>query len=364
MSPNICGNRRINTTFIDNPKEEKKMGEKQRSIMTLAMDGTAITDFRIVDNTKYSQEIIEGARAVRNLEILQELKDREDLAEFYAEGKKQILSQWHALQALTVHSDMFLVLLQIDIGHILNEIEPTFKNKGGYVIWVKENFEQRHSRYFQQAKQLADMGDFAKNYSAAGKNRLLALEHLRKVEKKRDCEALFADYPLPDTTADDDGHLLKRQIDAVVTLHRLKSAGIRFATFDQATNIASVDSEAITVKKAEEIKAWLDQQPAEERQGLFDRYVQDQMAYPSDHPYTSAPKASLNKILADLLQAYENADIDDESWIEQQQKVLDMDSLLSAQRFISHLIDRIRASEPATTASTETTAIAETQASA
>ena len=327
-----------------------------RAFSNWGMDSTAAEEFTIVDNTEYSDEIINEARASYDIEKLSTLKLNTDLTEFYAEGKSQILAQWHADQALNVHTDMFRVVFQINVGEILNTIEPTFKKKADYTAWIKDNFEDKHIRYLQQARQLADMGDFARNYAAAGKNRLLALENLRKVEKKKECEALFNDYPLPDMTEDGDGQLLKRQIDSVITLHRLRKAGLRSATFEQAALIASYNQDAMTVKTAEEVNAWLEQNPEQERPALFNRYIQDEMTYPSERPYLPAPKASLNKILSDLLHAYENANIDDDSWIESQREVLDVKSLLSAQTFINRLIDRIGVDTETNDVSTDNTA--------
>lgn len=322
--------------------------------MALAMDTTSVNEFKFVDNTKYSHEIIDGARAVYNPDKLESLKTQRDLTEFYAEGKSQILAQWHADQALNVHTDMFRVVFQINVGEILNTIEPTFKKKADYTAWIKDNFEDKHIRYLQQARQLADMGDFARNYAAAGKNRLLALENLRKVEKKRECEALFNNYPLPDMTEDGDGQLLKRQIDSVITLHRLQKAGLRSATFEQAALIASYNQDAMAVKTAEEVSTWLEQNPEEERPALFDRYIQDEMTYPSERPYIPAPKASLDKILADLLNCYGSANLDDDAWIAKQRELNLRNSLLRAQQFITQLIDRIGAEEPTAEATTET----------
>ena len=322
--------------------------------MALAMDTTSVNEFKFVDNTKYSQEIIDGARAVYNPDKLESLKTQQDLTAFYQEGKSQILAQWHADQALNVHTDMFRVVFQINVGEILNTIESTFKKKADYTAWIKDNFEDKHIRYLQQARQLADMGDFARNYAAAGKNRLLALENLRKVEKKKECEALFNNYPLPDMTEDGDGQLLKRQIDSIITLHRLRKAGLRSATFEQAALIASYNQDAMAVKTAEEVSTWLEQNPEEERPALFDRYIQDEMTYPSEHPYTPAPKASLDKILADLLNCYGSANLDDDAWIAKQRELNLRNSLLRAQQFIAQLIDRIGAEEPTAEATTET----------
>jgi len=57
-----------------------------------------------------------------------------------------------------------------------------------------------------------------------------------------------------------------------------------------------------------------------------------------------------------LLHAYENANIDDDSWIESQREVLDVKSLLSAQTFINRLIDRIGVDTETNDVSTDNTA--------
>lgn len=310
--------------------------------LSLAMDGTTYGEFSHVDNTKYSQEIISAARAAYNPDKLEALKEGANLDAFLAESRKQALAQWFADQALAVHSDMFRVLCQIYAGEILNLVEARLRKKSEYTAWLKENFENRHIRYFQQAKQLADMGNFAKEYAAAGKNRLLTIDSLRKVEKKRECIALFENYPLPDMSEDEEGHLLKKQIDSVITLHRLRNAEIRFATFEQAANIASTLNDALTVQKAEEIQKWLNQQEESQQAELFEQYIQDLMTFPSDKPYVPAPKESLNKILADLLNNYGTGKLDNQEWVETQRKIVDVDTLINARQLLADLIEKLK----------------------
>jgi integrase len=102
------------------------MSENSNDKLALAMDSTAVIDFTRVDNTKYSQEIIDGARASYDPDKLEALKAQTDLTPFYAEGKKQIVSQLHADQALAIHCDMSRVQFLIHVGTILNVIELTF----------------------------------------------------------------------------------------------------------------------------------------------------------------------------------------------------------------------------------------------
>ncbi len=326
--------------------EEKEHAVEQAAdhsidVMNPTMDGTAHTEISFMRNENYSTEIIQGALSAYDLTKLVELRDQTDLSDFYSEGKTQILKMWQAEQALMVHTDLFSVKFQINMGKILNEIEKTFKKRSGYAQWIKDNFEDKHIRYFQQAKQLADMGDFAKRYASLGKNRLLALDHIRKVEKRRECEALFEEHPLPDTADDEGGEGLKRHIDAVITMHRLKNEGLRFVNFEQALLIAGFNKEAISVKTAEDLREWLSKQDESERMSLFDQYVQAGLTYPEDRPYMPGPSVTLNKIFADFLHMYGPHNLEDDFWIEQQRELIDVNSLRSVQSFINRLLERI-----------------------
>ena len=318
--------------------------------LAMTMDSTSIPEFSIVDNTKYSQQIIAATRAGYNPERRAELKRGPNLEEFLAESKRQILTQWHGYQALGTHSDMFCVLFQINVGIILNEVEPTFKKKKHYMAWVRKNFGVKHLRYLQQARALADMGDFAREHAAAGKNRLLVLYSLMKVEKKSECIALFEGYPLPDITEDDDGQILKHHVDTVITLHRLHNAGIASATFDHAGIVASLLKDAINVQKVNQIEQWLKSQAEDERPALFDRYIQDHMTYPPEQLYIPAPRASLNKILDDLLKYERNGDVENDEWLERERTVVDVNALMSAQRLLGELITKMGCERPADTA--------------
>ena len=334
------------------PVSETSMQGEELLFLPLAMDGTATTEFSIVDNTRYSQQIIAVARAAYNPERLAELKRGSNLDEFLAESKRQILTQVHGDQALGTHSDLYRVLFQINVGDILNEVEPTFKKKKHYMVWVRENFGVKHLRYLQQARMLADMGDFAREHAAAGKNRLLVLYSLTKVENKSNCIALFEGYPLPDITEDDDGQILKHHVDTVISLHRLHNAAIAYATFDQAGIVASLLKDAATVQKVEQIKTWLTSQAEDERPALFDRYIQDHMTFPPEQPYTPAPKASLNKLLTELLKYQQNGDMENDEWLERQRTVVDIDALMAAQRLLGELIAKMGCERPANIATT------------
>jgi hypothetical protein len=117
----------------------------------------------------------------------------------------QILKLWESMEGLVAHTHKYVVLIMMFIGNILNEIEGSFAKKSAYVKWLRGNFEDRHIRYFQQSKQMATIGKFAEEHAAAGKNRILQIEHQRKIEKKDSCYSVFQEYQLPDTTMDEDG---------------------------------------------------------------------------------------------------------------------------------------------------------------
>ena len=186
--------------------------------------------------------------------------------EFLAEGERQIQRLWHGIEALTVHNTMFVVLFLLSIGEILNEVRNQLVTSE-FVKWRRRVFHPKQERYLQQAQQLAKMGDFAKKYASMGKKRLLILDKLRKDEDKETYEALFEDHPIPeevengllddeqirqnpfpDSTEDFEGDLLKEHVDALITFHRLKKAGINFVTFDQAYLIAAYKKNAIPSK--------------------------------------------------------------------------------------------------------------------
>lgn len=323
----------------------------EQFLVPMTMDSTSIPDFFAVSNTNYSQERIDAALAAFNLERIVELKKGPNLEEFLAESIRQILTQWQADISVRTHSDMWRVLFQINVGNILNEVEPTFKKKKHYMRWLRDNFGIKHLRYLQQARNLADMGEFAREYAAAGKNRLLILYNLMKIEERTECTALFANHPLPDITEDDNGRVLKHHIDTVITLHRLQDVGISSITFDHAGIVASLLKDAVSVQKVNEINTWLMSHTKFERPALFDRYIQDHMTYPPAQHCIPAPRASLNKILTDLLKYQHNGDMENDDWLERQRTLIDIDTLMSAQKLLGDLIDKMGFERPANTTS-------------
>lgn len=235
-------------------------------------DSTALIKFSVDYNSKFSHEIIRDVEKGNDLKRLQRLGAKGNRERYYKEAKEQVIKLCNGIAALTVHNDLFTTVFHIKMGRTLNEIEKSFEKKSKYVEWIKDNFNVRHTRYFQEAKQLANIGPFAWNYAAMGKKRLLMLEALRKDHELESCEDLFKDHPFPakaigneppqqkykDLTEDYDGALMKSHADARIIYHRLADAGVSFVSENQASLIASFNKKAISVKNASSIKSWLD----------------------------------------------------------------------------------------------------------
>ena len=154
------------------------------------------------------------------------------------------------------------------------------QSKTAYMTWLRINFDDRHLRYFQQAKQLAAIADFALKYGPAGKNRILELDRLRREQERKTCDELSQSIHLPDLTEDQDGELFKLHIDAVVTHVRLLNAGVRYAEFEQSILIASYEKKALTVGLAKDVEEWLSRFKSQRRQEMFDRLVMNKMMFP------------------------------------------------------------------------------------
>ena len=325
-------------------KVPKVLPPQGSSSQALTMDGTRHTVISHEQNIYYSKEIIEKTRNEFSIERLK-AKIADDKSEFLAEGERQIHNLWHGIEALTVHNTMFVVLFLLSIGEILNEVRNQLR-RTDFVRWRRRVFSPKQERYLQQAQQLAKMGDFAKKYASMGKKRLLNLDKLRKDENKDTFNALFEDYPIPeeveesfqpdaqvrqnpfpDTTEDFEGDLLKEHVDALITLQRLKNAGINFATFDQAYLIAAYKKNAVPIKTANKIANWLNGKGTTVRtqKKWFYNLVLNKMVFPDSVRQSQQPSTrdSLNYTLANFVDYCKDCNFDDERWITQQKELLD-----------------------------------------
>jgi len=307
--------------------EKKALGKKKQPLLVpevvdeqdfapvLGMDGTAHTEISFMRNIEYAPQVIKRAHEHFDLTKLDHLKGK-SRSRYLGEAKQQVTDLCNAIESMVAHTGMFLVHFLINIGQILNHVEDTLDSKSEYTNWKRNNFGERHTRYFQQARQLADMGSFAMNYASIGKNRLLELDRMKNAVRASSLNEIIARHPFPDTTEDMKEFLWKEHVDAVVTYHRLQEAGLGFAEFDQAALLACYNRHALEVKTVEKIKNFLDRFPDRDKKQLaFDILVMDKMTFSRDgDQQITASRESLNKILADLVAHFESANLSNKDY--------------------------------------------------
>jgi hypothetical protein len=128
----------------------------------------------------------------------------------------------------------------------------------------------------------------------------------------------------------------------MITLDRLREAGVKFATFDHALLIAAFNKDAITKKKSRAIKALLDTKPSNDaKDELFNRLLLDKMIIPEKRPRKDKAKDSLNQILANFLDFFNSADLESEGWIKSQRAQLDAALLAETFKFITVLSEKL-----------------------
>jgi hypothetical protein len=306
----------------------------------LAMDSTSHLEISKMLNQKYSDEVVRDAIKVFNLEKLNMLKEKR-LDLYLDEGKRQVKELWRCIEALEVHTAMFTVSFLIAIGKILNDIENALGKKSKYMKWLKENFGYKHLRYFQHAKQLDRMGDFARVYASLGKNRLLEFDRLKR-ELDESYPAILSSQPFEDTTADFDGVLFKEHVDSIITYHRFLNAGVDFISFEQAALIAAFLHRSINVKDAKDVNEWLNKhEDADDKKKAFDFYVFNKGSFPDTDPNASRKRISLKQYIADLVAFSEKADIDNDQWIQEQKEKISDTELVKVYQFISRLAEKL-----------------------
>lgn len=288
--------------------------DEQEFAPTLGMDATKHTEISFLRNIEYAPQVIRSAHKHFDLNKLDRLKGRNRsryLPRYLDEAKQQIINLCNSIESMVAHTGMFIVHFLVNIGQILNHVEATVDNKSEYTEWKRTSFGDRHVRYFQQARQLANMGSFAMDYASVGKNRLLELERMKNAVRASSLNEIIARHPFPDTTEDMKEVLWKEHIDTVVTYQRLEDAGIDFAEFDQAGLLACYNRHALEVKHVEKIKKFLDRFPDREaKKSAFEILVMDKMTFSRDRDQQiTVSRESLNKILADLIAHFESTNL-------------------------------------------------------
>lgn len=308
------------------------------------MDGTSHTEISFMTNEDFSSEIIKDTPALSDFEKLVALKTK-DGAKFLKEAEKTILKLWHSVESMTAHSDLFLVRFQIDMGKILNEVEEFFEKKSDYIRWFIDRFGDRQRRYFQQAKELARMGEFACKHGSLGKHRLLQFNRLQK-EESTPFDDLLLEFPFLDTTMDMDGKLFSDHVDAIITSARFRRAGIDYVQFDQAKLMACYGREAVKVGVIEDLKSQLDL--AENKVELLDMFVMNKMQL-QDGRSTSVMGESLAKRLVDLDEylSKKKKQLNDPQYLERLRASIEEETLIRVHRALGSLIKKIRIKQEA-----------------
>ena len=288
--------------------------DDQEFAPTLGMDSTKHTEISFMRNIEYAPQVIRSAHKHFDLNRLDRLKERNrsrHLPRYLDEAKQQITNLCNSIESMVAHTGMFIVHFLVNIGQILNHVEATVDSKSEYTEWKRTSFGDRHIRYFQQARQLANMGSFAMDYASVGKNRLLELDRMKNAVRASSLNEIIARHPFPDTPDDMKEVLWKEHIDTVVTYQRLEDAGIGFAEFDQAGLLACYNRHALEVKTVEKIKNFLDRFPDRDaKKSAFEILVMDKMNFPRDgDQQITVSRESLNKILADLIAHFESTNL-------------------------------------------------------
>jgi len=307
------------------------------------MDGTSIVEISKMANDKYATQLTRNVKRIFKFDKLDELY-KNDLVDVYlSSGKHQIDEIWKRMQSLETHTSMFNIAFLLCIGKILNHIEASFVKKSPYMNWLKDNFGHERMRYFQQAKQLDRMGDFARIYAPLGKTRLLEIDRLDKKLLPRSYyfpeEGIFELHPFEDTTLDIDSLLLKEHVDAIITYYRFMDEEVDFIQFDQAELIASCLHRSIPKKRVTRIKKWLENQENEEE--AFDDLVMNKMIFPYSESGESMSGPSLNKLFAEIISYVQKVDVNDEEWIANQKGEIEAEIMFNAYNIILNLADKL-----------------------
>ena len=295
-------------------------------------DSTSDVEICRMSNENFSREILQDTDRQINIDRLEMLRKTNKQA-YFDYARDQVIVCWKGIIGLEIHHSLFTTRLKIRMGLILNSVEKEHAKKADYMRWVRKEFGSKHLRYFQQAKDLAWMGDFAINRAAIGGNRLLEFSRFIK-EIGATPEQTLTKYPFADTTEDEEGAGFSRHIDSVLTLHRLERVGVDFATFEQASVIVSFNQGSLQVGSAQKISTWLAER--QDKAQAFDDLVLNGLVYPGSDEPPQQQRKSINKIIADLLHYSSSVPIDP-NWVQQHGGHLESVDIINAYKFIISL---------------------------
>ncbi len=278
-------------------------GERAEEVRTITgYDSTSPYEVSSTSNEKYSGAIIAETFRKFNLARLETLK-KTDLSGYLDECKQQMIGLWKGIVGLEIHNHKFTTLFHIKMGRILIDVQDTLKDKAVFYKWRDENFGRKHRRYFQEAQQLAQMGQFAEDHSPLGKTRLLEFNRLLESTGKS-LDQLLRDYPFDDAVEDEDGVHFSFHVDAIITFYRTKEDQVIDIEFGQAEIMVSLYRRSIKVKEAKKLKEDLDASQDPDKKKVLDDYILNGLIFPDYSQPTSqshSHQKSLDKLLTDLL---------------------------------------------------------------
>ncbi|RJR43998.1 MAG: hypothetical protein C4576_13840 [Desulfobacteraceae bacterium] len=318
--------------------------------LPLTMDGTAVVEISLARNTGFARELMDKANRAFNPRELKRLEKEPN--KFLKKAEDQVKELWSCMESMIFHSNIFTVSILIAIGLILNEVEANIdkdskRRKSKYMKWLKDGFGHEHLRYFQQARQLANMGEFARKYACLGKNRLLEFERL-KTDGFNSYQEIFDEHPFVDVTTDMNGELFKEHVDSIITYRRFIDEEFSLITFEDAELIASYTHHSLEVKEVKKAVSWLTKQSDQKtalEDLLLNRLVPPYSEEDEDDEDTSKGKRpSLNKLLADVY-AYETEVLETGgTWYDQQKDQLREEVVVGAYGVILELARKLNIS--------------------
>jgi hypothetical protein len=226
----------------------------------------------------------------------------------------------------------------MNVGYILNEIEPKFKDKSAYANWRAHNFN-RTPEYFQHAKRLIGMGKTAETFRSLGISRLLEVDRLQR-DLNKSLEDILKEHSFLDTADDLAGSLFKIKVDSIISYYRFVKAGVDTITLPHVHQLVQFTHEDIPVKEVDRFKRIYDKAP--DKDALLTQYVLDKGVITSQEPSTSAVGNSLNSMLADINIYFENKGTNNSDWVNQQQELLDRNILKTAYDNLKWLIKKLK----------------------
>jgi len=193
----------------------------------------------------------------------------------------------------------------VEIGSILNDLEDSLP-EGEYDGWLEKHKDHfgKYIAYFESAKKLSTIQEFAEKYGHFGKDLLLEFEKLvstkfeeqpenkkitknekRAEEKKRIIEGILNDsLYYADIIDSNTRGLLKEELEVIITLHRFYEAEINFVKFEQVLTMVRHRKGSIKEVTVNRIEFWLDTfETEEEKKAEFAKYIDRKMDFPAGY---------------------------------------------------------------------------------